>query len=77
MSRFRRVCEAQAQTGLAKLCLGAAQHKIVACNATHFSCSLQKIPLRQHMQDWCQEEAGGTGGGKGSIKTHEGRENLT
>lgn len=29
------------------------------------------------MQDRCQEEAGGTGGGKGSIKTHEGRENQT
>lgn len=77
VSSFRRVWEAQAETGLAKLCLGSGEHKIVACNATYFSCSLQKIPLSQWRQDWCQEEAGGTGGGKGSSKTHEGRENQT
>lgn len=67
VSCFRPVWEAQAQTGLAKLCLGAGEHEIVVCNATHFSCSLQKIPLSQHMQDWCQGEVGGSGGGRGGF----------
>lgn len=52
-------CFRPAQTGLAKLCLGVGEREIVACNATHFSCSLQKIPLSQYLQDWCQGEAGG------------------
>lgn len=43
---FKRVWEAQAETGPATLCFGPSE--TVACNASRFSCRLQKIPLSQH-----------------------------